>query len=262
MKILFFGDIVGKYGRLALAQELPNLKKKYSPDVILANAENLAHGSGLTEKTILEMRHIGIDFFTTGNHIFNNEKGLQYLKTKDAPVLIPANLQKNCPGKIYQIFNIKKTKILLINLLGQIFIKEKTTSPFLTADLIIKETKKEKPNIIIIDFHAEATSEKQALWYYLDGRVSAIVGTHTHVGTINPRISKNGTALAEDIGMVGAENAVLGDKKENILKRFLTKEKYPLEPEEKGPKIINAILLTINNNGLTKKIERIDQIIN
>lgn len=262
MKILFFGDIVGRLGREAIKKHLPDIKKKFRPDFILANAENLAHGSGISEKTIREMQTAGIDFFTAGNHILDNKNGLAYLKKNNAPIVVPANLDADCPGQIYQIITIKRTKILIINLLGQVFINKKTNSPFKTADLILAATKKEKPNIILVDIHAEATSEKQALWYYLDGRVSAVLGTHTHVATANPRISKKGTTLVEDIGMVGAQDAVLGDKKENVLERFLTGQKVPLEPAEKGPVIINGVLLDINNQtGRVSCITRVDQAI-
>jgi len=262
MKILFFGDIVGRLGREAIKKHLPDIQKKLRPDFILANAENLAHGSGISEKTIREMQAAGIDFFTSGNHILDNQNGLDYLKKTDVPIIIPANLDMKCPGKIYQIITINGTKILIMNLLGQVFINKKTTSPFKTADLILAAAKKEKPNIILVDIHAEATSEKQALWYYLDGRVSAVFGTHTHVATANPRISKKGTALVEDIGMVGAQDAVLGDKKENVLERFLTGQKVALEPAEKGPIIINGVLLDISNRtGRVTSIIRVDQVI-
>lgn len=261
MKILFFGDIVGKAGRIALAKKLPKLKKELKPNLVIANAENIAHGTGITEKTILEMRAAGIDYFTTGNHILDNKQGVEYLKKNtNAPVIIPANLEAACPGNLWKIVKIKNTKVLIINLLGQVFVKEKSSSPFFMADAILKETKKYKPKIIILDIHAEATSEKQALWYYLDGKISAIVGTHTHVATANPRISQKGTALVEDIGMVGSSAGILGDNIENVIKRFLTDKKFPLHPQETGPVIINAVLIDIDEKtGKASKIKRIDQ---
>lgn len=259
MKILFFGDIVGKIGREALKKKLPELKEKHKPDLVLANGENLAHGSGFTKKTVLEMQGAGIDCFTMGNHVWDNKQGMKDLKTGILPIILPANMEQEAPGEIWHIFKSQKLKVAVFNLLGEVFIDKKTVSLFKTADAVLEELNKEAPDAIIVDLHAEVTSEKQALWYYLDGRVSAIVGTHTHVGTINPRVSKKGTALVEDVGFVGAEDSILGAKKENILGRFLKKEKKSFEPPEKGLVTINAVLITIDDKTKkTKSIKRID----
>lgn len=259
MKILFFGDIVGRIGRQALAKKLPELKKKHEPDLVMANAENLAHGVGITEKTITEMLDAGINFFTTGNHIWDNEQGLKYLENENIPVIRPANFLEEISGSGFGIVEINNYKILIINVAGQVFLKEEAASPFETVDEILRENASEKPNIVLVDLHAEATSEKQALWYYLDGRISVLLGTHTHVPTANPRISKKGTGLVEDVGMVGGSDSVIGANKDIILNRFLNNYTTSLEPPETGPVIINSVLLDIDpETGQTKKIERID----
>jgi metallophosphoesterase (TIGR00282 family) len=258
MKILFFGDIVGRIGRDTLKKKMPDLKLEHQPDLILANAENLAHGNGVSEKTIKEMSDIGIDFFTSGNHVWDNKQGIEYLQRKDALVIRPANYPAGNPGIGYKILEAGTRKVLLINLLGQVFMKECLPSPFETADNILKECGDETP-IIIVDIHAEATSEKQAIWHYLDGRVSAVLGTHTHVPTAYPRISEKGTALVEDIGFVGGLDSVLGADKKIILNRFLTQMPEAFSPVEAGPVAINAVLLDIDiNTGKTTSIKRID----
>lgn len=258
MKILFIGDIVGRIGRDALKRKLPDLKIKHQPDLILANAENLAHGNGLSEKTIKEMADIGIDFFTSGNHVWDNKQGVEYLQRKDAIVIRPENYPKSNPGVGYKILEIGTRKVLIINLLGQVFMKESLPSPFTAADDVLKECGQETP-IIIVDIHAEATSEKQALWHYLDGRVSAVIGTHTHVPTANPRISEKGTALVEDVGFVGGLDSVLGADKNTIMQRFLTQISVSFNPVEAGPTAINSVLLDIDaNTGKTLSIKRID----
>lgn len=258
MKILFIGDIVGRIGRDVLKQKLPEIKMQYQPDLILANAENLAHGNGISEKTIKEMIDIGIEFFTTGNHVWDNKQGVEYLQRKDAVVIRPANYPKTNPGVGYKIIESGTRKVLIINLLGQVFMKESLSSPFTVADDVLKECGRET-KIIIIDLHAEATSEKQGLWHYLDGRVSAVLGTHTHVPTANPRISLKGTALVEDVGFVGGLDSVLGADKHIILERFLTQMSVPFNPVETGPTAINSVLLDIDaNTGRTTSIKRID----
>jgi len=258
MKVLFIGDIVGRIGRDILKQKLPEIKLQEQPDLILANAENLAHGNGISEKTIKEMVDIGIEFFTSGNHVWDNKQGVEYMQRKDAVVIRPANYPKSNPGVGYKIIEAGTRKVLIINLLGQVFMKECLSSPFTTADEILKECNQETP-IIIVDIHAEATSEKQALWHYLDGRVSAVIGTHTHVATANPRISQKGTALVEDIGFVGGLDSVIGADKNIILTRFLTQISVPFNPVETGPTAINSVLLDIDaNTGKTMFIKRID----
>lgn len=259
MKILFFGDIIGKIGRAALRQELPKIKTEYQPDLILANGENLAHGAGITKNTLTEMREIGVDYFTGGNHIFDKIEAADLLAEKNTPVIRPANYLKTMPGEGYKIIKINKAKILLINLMGLVFTSDEFDSPFKKLDEILKATQIEKFAAIIIDFHAEATSEKTALGWYANGRVSAVLGTHTHIATADQRILNKGTAYVTDVGMVGAEESIIGEEIENTLKPFLIGTTHRSLIPETGPIIINAVLVDIDPaTKQATKIKRVD----
>jgi len=261
IKILFFGDIVGKIGRQAIGKTIPHLRKKYNPDLILGNVENLAHGKGITSKTLKEVTDGGIDLFTSGNHIFEKEEGLDLLAQKDSLVLRPANYPEDTVGIGEKILEIGTKKLLVINLIGRVFMEEeKFSCPFLKLDEILKRNSKENLAGIIVDLHAEATSEKIALGWYGDGRVSAILGTHTHVPTADAKILPKGTAYITDVGMVGPKESVLGIKKEIIIEKFLNDEAIKFEIPEQGVVQINAVLVTINpKNQKATKIELINE---
>jgi len=260
LKILFFGDINGEIGRKAIASALPKLKKKFKPDVIIANAENLAHGLGITEKTINEMLEVGINYFTSGNHIFDKVAAEAILNQHNCPIIRPANYLGDVAGSGEKIIDIGQNRLLMINLMGRVFIEEKFNNPFTTADKILGQYKNEKLNGIIVDFHAEATSEKIAMKHYLDGRVSAIWGTHTHVATADEQISKQGTAYITDVGMVGLADGVIGVDRDNVIKNFLSDEDVTegFVMKTKGTAQINAIYLEINPQ--TQKAEKINQL--
>jgi metallophosphoesterase (TIGR00282 family) len=258
LKILMFGDVVGKIGRRAVAKILPQLKKKYDPDLVLANAENLAHGIGITTKTLNEMIEAGIEFFTSGDHIFDKKEAIEILEKKDSPLIRPANFPSGVPGVGAKLLEIGTKKVLMINLIGRVFFKNQYDCPFRGADEILNEYKNINPSAIIVDFHAEATSEKNALAQYLDGRVSAVLGTHTHVGTDDFQILPEGMAYVTDIGMVGAKDSVIGVDKKNILKNFLTQIPQLHEIPEEGICVVNAIYLEINPK--TKKAIKIKKI--
>lgn len=259
MKILFIGDIVGKPGRKTVKELLPKLKEEHQPDLILANAENASHGSGITEEAIDELTKAGIDYFTSGNHIYNNKTAIPKLDYKNFPVIRPANYPPGNPGRGYHIFETgKMQKILIVNLMGRVFIKESYDCPFRKIDEIIEETKADQPQAIIVDFHAEATSEKVAFGHYVDGRVSAVVGTHTHIPTSDAKILSEGTAYITDTGMVGVEDSVIGAEKEGIIKSFLTQMPFKREIAD-GATTFNAVLIEINE--ATGKAESIRQII-
>ena len=261
MKILFFGDIVGEPGRRAVKKILPQWQEKYCPDAILANAENLAHGSGITEKSLNEILEAGVDLLTSGNHIFDKKEAWSLLENKNFPLTRPANWSQGVPGQGYRILTKGLKKILAINLSGRLFMKEALDCPFREADRILEEFQDEKINAIIVDFHAEATSEKKSLGYYLDGRVAAVLGTHTHIPTADARILSGGTAYISDVGMVGVSDSVLGVKKEIALKGFLTQIYQRLEVAE-GTVEIDAVLLETNDKtGLAKSIERLEAIV-
>ncbi|MFN3301463.1 MAG: TIGR00282 family metallophosphoesterase [Patescibacteria group bacterium] len=260
IKIIFFGDVVGKIGRQGLKKILPILKKRYQPNLTIANGENLAHGTGVTKKILAEMKKIGIDFLTSGNHIFENKEIEEIFidqQWKDF-IIRPAN-QLIEIGDGAKLLKVGKFSILVINLLGRVFIDPNLDCPFKKLDEILVQYKKEKINAILVDIHAEATSEKVALGWYADGRVSAILGTHTHVGTVDAKILPQGTAYITDIGMVGAKDSVIGVKKEGPIAVFLEQESQPFEPPENGQVIINAVYLEIDpQTKKTKKIKRID----
>jgi len=256
-KIIMFGDIVGKIGRKGIAEIVPKWKKKYKPDLVIANVENIAHGKGITPKTLREIINAGVDFCTGGNHIFDNKAGLAVFDDPEFRDIIirPQNYPTKVPGKGYKLIEVGTKKVLLANLNGQIGFRESFDSPFLAADKIIHKFAGDNP-ITIIDFHSETTSEKIALGLYLDGRVSAVLGTHTHVPAADAKILPKGTGYISDIGMIGEENSVLGVKKEVIIHNFLTQLPQIHEFAEEGSCEINAVLLEIDAR--TKKTTKID----
>ncbi len=260
MKILFFGDVIGRIGRRAIAKILPELKKKYEPDLVIANAENLAHGFGVTAKTLGEMIEAGVEVFTSGNHIWDKSEVFEIMSESKINLLRPANYPPGTPGLGYKIINIVTKRVLVINLMGQVFLRENLDSPFRKLDEILLNERNEDLNAIIVDFHAEATSEKVALGWYADGRVSAVIGTHSHVPAADVKILPQGTAYVTDAGMVGARNSIIGDDKKNLIKRFVEQIPYPIEVPEEGPCQINAVLIEIDpKTKRAKKIKRIDE---
>ena len=246
LKILFFGDISGRIGRNAVTKILPSLKKKLDLDLVIANAENIAHGVGITEKTLQELTDAGVDFFTSGDHFFDKKDVLGILEDKNSPLVRPANFPPGVPGVGAKLFEIGTKKVLVINLIGRVFLKGNYDCPFRKADEILDEFKNENLSAIIVDFHAEATSEKNGLAQYLDGRVSAVFGTHTHIGTDDWQILPGGTAFVTDVGMVGAKDSILGVDKKGILKTFLTQIPEVHEIPEEGICTVNAVYFEIN----------------
>lgn len=260
LKILIFGDICGKIGRKAVAKILPDLKKKYDPDLTIANVENLAHGKGTTVKTLEEMIEAGIDFFTSGDHAFDKSEVIEILEQKNCPLIRPANFPDGVPGKGEKMLEIGTKKVLVVNLMGRVFMKSQYDCPFKRMDEILEKYKNEGLSAIIVDMHAEATSEKNAFGLYLDGKVSAVLGTHTHIGTDDYKILPQGTAFVTDIGMVGASDSILGVDKENILKNFLTQIPQTHEIPEEGLCLVNAIYIEIDTKDKkTTKIKKIKE---
>lgn len=247
MKILFIGDIVGKPGREAVKKVLPQLKKDKKIDFVMANAENLAHGKGFTVETIEEMRAAGVDYFTSGNHIWDNKTNLSKLDDKNFPLLRPANFPPDVYGRGCAIVETgMMQRILVINLMGRVYMKHYLDCPFRALDKILQEYAHENLQAIFVDFHAEATSEKVALGNYADGRISALVGTHTHVPTADQRILAGGTAYVSDAGMTGPIDTIIGMDKNNVIRNFLTQFPYQFTVPEQGPKTFNAVLIEID----------------
>ena len=253
LKILFLGDIIGRPGRYALQKHLESLVGKHSPAMIIANGENAAGGVGITEKVGREL-FTQLDILTSGNHIWDKKEALEYLEN-EARLLRPANYPEPCPGRGAGVFqDAQGRKIGVINLQGRVFM-EPIDCPFRKADKEIKLLQQETP-VIIVDFHAEATSEKQAMGWYLDGRVSAVMGTHTHVPTADERILPQGTAYISDVGMVGGYNSVIGIRRDQAMQRFLTSRPQRFEPDKEGF-ILSAAYLEIDaETGRAGSIQR------
>ncbi len=251
--ILFLGDVIGRPGRRTLDLHLPDLIDEFSPALIIANAENAAGGIGLTEKIGRELLS-RVDVLTSGNHIWDKKEALEYLE-EEPRVLRPANYPEPNPGKGSYIWEGGEgEKVAILNLQGRVFM-EPIECPFRVADKEIARLRSETP-AIIVDFHAEATSEKQALGWYLDGRVSAVIGTHTHVPTADERLLPAGTAYITDAGMVGGYDSVIGINREQALQRFLTSRPQRFEPSKSG-RVLHALFIEIDvQSGRAHSIRR------
>lgn len=258
MKILFLGDMVGKPARYAVSRFVAEKKEKYGIDVVIANSDNLAHGRGVTRKTAEEMLGAGIDFLTCGDHAWDGPQAFDIAGKGDLNFVFPANL----PGMDYdlsrKVFEIEGVKILAMNLAGTVFMNRETVSPFEVADKILEENKQgDDAKIIIMDFHAEATSEKKAMGAYLNGRVSAVVGTHTHVQTADEEILSKGTAYITDLGMTGIGNSILGCEEKAVLDQFLHKTPFKYKLAEDDAVMLEGALVDIDERtGKAMKIER------
>ena len=253
MRILMIGDVIGKPGRSAVDVLVPGLRKEYDIDLVIANGENSAGGIGLTPETADELLKSGVDIITSGNHIWAHKAMVASIDSYQQ-VLRPLNYPNGVAGKGYTI--IKNT--LVVNLIGRTFIGN-FDCPFRAMDNLLEELGANKPKITVIDFHAEATSEKIALGWYLNGRVSAVAGTHTHVGTIDACLLPNGTAYVTDIGMVGPMQSVIGDDIDAVIHRFLTQMPHRISVG-KGKVSFNSVLIEIDETtGKAASIKRIDR---
>ena len=251
------GDVIGRPGREALRRILPGLRQEREIDLVIANGENTAGGFGLTVDTASELLDLGVDVITSGNHIWDKKEFIPYLddaQGEGLPVLRPANYPDS-PG----VGVIRRKGAAVVNLMGRVFMTN-LDCPFRTADRILEELRyEEETPIIIVDFHAEATSEKQAMGWYLDGRVSGVFGTHTHVGTVDARILPQGTAYLSDVGMTGPRDSVIGSDTEAVLYRFLTSMPNNLAVA-KGPCVFNSVLVEVDDiSGRSLSVERVDR---
>ncbi|NTU42574.1 MAG: TIGR00282 family metallophosphoesterase [Nitrospirales bacterium] len=254
MRILFIGDIVGSNGRQAVKTLLPNLVDKYKIDTVIANGENAAGGFGITEKTAADIFSCGVSLITTGNHIWDKKESIPYI-AKESRILRPLNFPPGIPGAGSIAFNTPKGKVGVINLAGRVFMPP-ADCPFRVAKEEVERMRESTP-IIIVDLHAEATSEKVALGYYLDGLVSAVIGTHTHVQTADEKILEGGTAYITDAGMTGPLVSVIGIDKEQIIDRFLTQMPRKYDVAE-GKGILSAVAVEIDEeSGKATAIQRI-----
>ncbi len=250
MKILFFGDVNGKSGRAAVQKILPQLKSEHKPDLVIANAENVAHGKGITLHTLQSLLDAGVDFFTTGNHVFDKPEAREVFEKFPEKIIRPANFPDELPGKGYAVMKITNTPVLIINLNGQVFMEKQFDlgeigNPFLQLNEILGKIGAEA-KVRLLDFHGDATSEKRAMGFFADGRLSAVIGTHSHVPTADAQILANGTGYITDAGMVGAADSVIGVETESVLQRFLHDGAGPLEIAESDKYEIGYCLLEID----------------
>ena len=257
-KVLFFGDTIGKPGRKALLKVLPQLREQYKPDFVIANVENLAHGKGVTVNTLEELAPLHIDVYTSGNHVFDKRELAEEAFAKYPSLIRPSNYIGDFPGKGFVRTEKNGQGYLVIGLNARVFFEKQFRgeigNPFLEFDRIYQEQAR-PGDVVIVDFHSEATSEKKVFGFYVDGRASLVCGTHTHVPTADLRILPKGTAHVSDIGMNGAVNSVLGVPVENSLAIFMG-GKFVFEVEESNPVMVNAVYAEIEN-GVAIKTEKV-----
>jgi hypothetical protein len=255
MKILFIGDIVGEIGRKALKKGVPTLVEQLKTDLIIANVENAAGGFGVTQPVCEEIFSVGVNVLTSGNHIWDKKEAIEYI-AKENRLLRPANYPEDVPGFGSIVINTPSgEKVAVLNLSGRVFMNT-LDCPFKTAKRELPALK-EQAKVIIVDFHAEATSEKSAFGWFLDGEVSAVIGTHTHVQTADEKILPQGTAFITDVGMTGPINSIIGIKREQIISKFLTQVPVRFEIA-KGASTLSCVVIEIDSNtGKSTTIKRL-----
>ncbi|UNE53912.1 TIGR00282 family metallophosphoesterase [Bartonella machadoae] len=259
MRFLFLGDIVGMTGCKVVFEQLPQLIEKWHLDFVVVNGENASHGFGVSQETYHDLLMVGVDVVTTGNHAFSYQEALQYAQESER-FLRPANFMKETPGKGSGVFTAKNgARVLVANLLGSVFMPCKVVDPFESAENILCACSlMEQADAIVFDFHAETTSEKQCFGHFLDGRVSVIVGTHTHIPTADAQILEGGSAYLTDAGMCGDYNSSLGMDKEEPLHRFLYNKKQDRFEPAKGPATLCGLAVELSDRtGLAEKVSAV-----
>ncbi len=257
IKVLMLGDVVGATGRAMLQKHINQLIEKYDADAVIVNGENSASdGRGINAKLMKFFKHNKVDVVTSGNHIWAKRDIYQYL-ADNSDLLRPANFPSECPGVGFTTINVNHFILGVINLQARTFMRDQVACPFKTVDSILTYLKT-KTKMIVLDFHGEATAEKMGIAYYLDGRVSAVVGTHTHVPTADERVLPGGTAYITDLGMAGALNSMIGMKKEPIIQNMITQMPVKFSIETEGPMYMSGVCIEIDTStGKALKIERI-----
>ncbi|MBT3456396.1 TIGR00282 family metallophosphoesterase [bacterium] len=256
MRILALGDIIGSSGRTVFQKHIQNLKETYNVDFVVVNGENSSHGRGITTKIARFFKQHGVDAITSGNHIWANKEVFKFMD-EEQYVLRPANYPGGCPGSGYALVEKDGVRIAVVNVQGRVFMRDTIDCPFRTLESLLVFLKT-KTNIIFVDFHAEATSEKLGLAYYLDGQISALVGTHTHVQTADERILEGGTAYITDLGMAGSFDSMIGMKKGPIIDRFITQMPRKFEVSESSPFILTGACIEVDvESGKATSIERV-----
>ncbi len=252
-RVLFIGDVVGEPGRRAVETTLPQLIDRYSPDLVVTNGENIAGGLGITERTAKKLFAAGTDVITTGNHVYRHPEVFDFLNHSDR-IVRPANYLDTNPGRGHTVIEKDGVRWAIVNLSGTVFMNA-ARSPFHVADKLLSKVRDEA-DYVLVDFHAEATSEKVAMGWYLDGRVLAVIGTHTHVPTADGRVLPGGTAYISDAGMTGARGGVIGVKREQIIQRFITQMPIRFETADEDPWVMGC-LVTTGDSGLATSIEQV-----
>jgi metallophosphoesterase (TIGR00282 family) len=253
VKLLFVGDVVGGIGRRTLASLLPGIRDEHRPDFVVVNGENSAGGVGITQKTARELLELGADAITLGNHAFRHREVYDYLDREER-IVRPANYPKGSPGRGHTVVERDGMRLGVTNLSGLVFLQA-VRSPFAEADAVLAELR-DRADAVLVDMHAEATSEKVAMGWHLDGRVTACVGTHTHVPTADARVLPGGTAYVTDVGMTGPRGGVIGVKREQAIKRFLTLTNVRFETSDEDP-WLNAVLVEADGEGRATAVEQI-----
>ena len=253
MKLLFVGDVVGGLGRRTLASLLPDLRKTRELDFVVVNGENSAGGVGVTEKTARDLLEMGADAITLGNHAYRHREVYGFLDREER-IVRPANFPKGSPGRGHTVVESGGQRLGVINLSGQLYL-EAVRSPFSEADALLADLRGATDHVLV-DMHAEATSEKVAMGWYLDGRVTACVGTHTHVPTADARVLPGRTAYITDVGMTGPRGGVIGVKREQAIERFLTLTQVRFETSREDP-WLNAVLVEADGEGRATRIEQL-----
>jgi metallophosphoesterase (TIGR00282 family) len=253
MRVLFIGDVVGAPGRHGFAAAMPELREQHSPDLVIVNGENSAGGLGITEATAGELFDAGADVITTGNHVYRHREAYEYLDRAEN-VIRPANYPHANPGRGHTVIEVGDMRVGVVNLSGAVQLKV-ARSPFAEIDAIL-ERLSGKADAVIVDFHAEVTSEKVAMGWHLDGRVAAVLGTHTHVPTADGRVLPGETAYLTDAGMTGSRAGVIGVKREQALESFLTQMPVRFETAEEDVWVMGAVI-EVGANGLAQSIEQV-----
>jgi 2',3'-cyclic-nucleotide 2'-phosphodiesterase len=253
MRVLFIGDVVGSPGRRGLERTMPKLREQHSPDLVVVNGENSAGGLGITEGTADDLFAAGADVITTGNHVYRHREAYEFLDRAER-VVRPANYLHSNPGRGHTVVEVGDRKVAVVNLSGTVQLKA-ARSPFAEVDSILERLEGEA-DAVIVDFHAEVTSEKVAMGWHLDGRVAAVLGTHTHVPTADGRVLPGGTAYLSDAGMTGSRAGVIGVKRDQALQAFVTQMPVRFETAEEDVWVMGAAI-EIGPNGLAQSIEQV-----
>ncbi len=261
MRFLIFGDVVGKPGRLAVARVLPQLREEMRADSVIINIENIAHGMGISPTMMDEVKQWRADVLTTGDHAWDNEKGIALLNDRTLPIIRPADYPAGVPGRGYCLFRSGAWQIAVINLQGPVFFKNHPDNPFHCLDRLLAQEDIRQVNMVLVDFHVEASSEARAFGWHVDGRVAAVWGTHTHVPTADAQILPGGTGYISNIGMQGNYRSIIGGTR-RLLTGFLQQTRVKFEVDDPGQLEINSLLLDVDpRTGRTVDIAHIRKIL-